>query len=299
MNILHLKYAVEVAATGSINKAAENLYMGQPNLSRAIKELEESLGITIFHRTPKGIHITDEGKEFLHYARRILAQVEQVERLYDESHKQALNFSLCAPDDSYIFRAVSELSAGLDINKPLKLYCVHGDFVSTVNGVIHSNYNLGIVRYNVRSDRTAKAMLKEKGLELEEIRESEHRVIMHKSHPLAELPRITLADLECFTEIISPSFASGSLFEERENSKRQIYVSDRAARTELLSKVKDTFMWAEPDEYLQKNSEFAEKVCINHERNYKDVLIYRRDYKLTQTDKDFVRELKKQKNEII
>ena len=55
MNILHLKYAVEVAKTRSISKAAENLYMGQPNLSRAIKELEESLGITIFRRTTKGI----------------------------------------------------------------------------------------------------------------------------------------------------------------------------------------------------------------------------------------------------
>ena len=54
MNILHLKYAVEIAKTGSLNKAAENLYMGQPNLSRAIRELEAGLGITIFERTPRG-----------------------------------------------------------------------------------------------------------------------------------------------------------------------------------------------------------------------------------------------------
>ena len=82
MNILHLKYAVEVAKTKSISKAAENLYMGQPNLSRAIKELEESLGITIFDRTPKGITLTPQGEEFLQYARRIISQVDEVEQMY-------------------------------------------------------------------------------------------------------------------------------------------------------------------------------------------------------------------------
>ena len=59
MNLLHFKYAVEIAKTKSISQAAENLYMGQPNLSRAIKELEEKLGITIFLRNSKGIEITD------------------------------------------------------------------------------------------------------------------------------------------------------------------------------------------------------------------------------------------------
>ena len=67
MNIVHLKYAVEIARTKSISKAAENLYMAQPNLSRAVKELEEALGITIFKRTSKGITVTPEGEEFLRY----------------------------------------------------------------------------------------------------------------------------------------------------------------------------------------------------------------------------------------
>ena len=82
MNILHLKYAVEISRTKSISQAAENLYMGQPNLSRAIKELEENLGITIFERTPKGISVTPDGEEFLQYAKRIIKQVEDVEAMY-------------------------------------------------------------------------------------------------------------------------------------------------------------------------------------------------------------------------
>ena len=65
MNLLHLKYVVEVEKTRSISKAAENLLMGQPNLSRAIRDLEQSLGVTLFRRTSKGISPTPEGEEFL------------------------------------------------------------------------------------------------------------------------------------------------------------------------------------------------------------------------------------------
>ena len=97
MNILHLKYAVEVAKTKSISKAAENLYMGQPNLSRAIKELEESLGITIFDRTPKGITLTPQGEEFLQYARRIISQVDEVEQMYKNRASGKQKFSVCVP----------------------------------------------------------------------------------------------------------------------------------------------------------------------------------------------------------
>ena len=82
MNLVQLKYAVEIADTGSINKAAENLFIGQPNLSRAIKELESSLNITIFHRSAKGMDLTPDGENFIRYARTILKQVEDVENLF-------------------------------------------------------------------------------------------------------------------------------------------------------------------------------------------------------------------------
>ncbi|MBQ7090686.1 MAG: LysR family transcriptional regulator, partial [Clostridia bacterium] len=105
MNIVHLKYAVEIAKTQSISKAAENLYMGQPNLSRAVRELEESLGITIFNRTPKGISITPDGEEFLQYARRIIAQVDEMEELYQKGQTNRKRFSVSGPRAGYIASA--------------------------------------------------------------------------------------------------------------------------------------------------------------------------------------------------
>ena len=71
MNILHIKYAVEVAKAGSLNKAAEKLLTAAPNVSRAIKDLEADIGITIFERTAKGMELTPDGEEFISYAKGI------------------------------------------------------------------------------------------------------------------------------------------------------------------------------------------------------------------------------------
>ena len=84
MNLQHMKYAVAVAETGSINKAADRLFVGQSNLSRAIKELENSLGVAIFERSAHGMELTPEGGVFLRYAKAILQQVDEVEHMFTE-----------------------------------------------------------------------------------------------------------------------------------------------------------------------------------------------------------------------
>ena len=69
MNVIYLKYAVAVAKAGSLNKAAEELFVAQPNLSRAIKELEKELGTVIFERTSKGISLTPDGEKLVAYGK--------------------------------------------------------------------------------------------------------------------------------------------------------------------------------------------------------------------------------------
>ena len=82
MTLLHMKYAVEIAETNSINKAAERLYVGQSALSRAIKELETSLGTTLFERSAKGMVLTQDGEVFIRYAKRVLEQVDELENTF-------------------------------------------------------------------------------------------------------------------------------------------------------------------------------------------------------------------------
>lgn len=82
MTLQQLKYVIEVARSQSINKAAQRLFISQPSLSNALKELEEELGIKIFLRSNKGIIITSEGSEFLGYARQVVEQAELLESRY-------------------------------------------------------------------------------------------------------------------------------------------------------------------------------------------------------------------------
>ena len=97
MNILHVRYAVEVSNAGSLNKASEKLFVAVPNISRSIKELEADLGITIFERTSKGVELTAEGGEFIGYAKALLGQIEQIENIYkkDSVKKQKFFVNTC------------------------------------------------------------------------------------------------------------------------------------------------------------------------------------------------------------
>jgi DNA-binding transcriptional LysR family regulator len=94
MNTQLLKYALEVERTGSITQAADNLFMAQPNLSKAIKELEDTLGIEIFKRTSKGMVPTEKGAEFLMYARNIVAQINEMESLYISRNEAKQRFNI-------------------------------------------------------------------------------------------------------------------------------------------------------------------------------------------------------------
>jgi molybdenum-dependent DNA-binding transcriptional regulator ModE len=127
MNIIHLRYAVEIAKTKSISKAAENLYMGQPNLSRAIRELEEGLGIIIFNRTSKGISITPDGEEFLQYAKRILSQLDEMEELYHKIQDRCFaddgGYDVATSIEIEQFDDETEISNDLDFQNPVCPEC--------------------------------------------------------------------------------------------------------------------------------------------------------------------------------
>ena len=121
MNILHMKYAVEVAKLGSLNKAAETLMIAQPNISRSIKELEADLGITIFKRSAKGMVLTPYGEEFMYYAQDILNRIERMELSYkDGSHKKR-KFSISVPVPATFLLPLPSFPNGLAM---LTLKCI-------------------------------------------------------------------------------------------------------------------------------------------------------------------------------
>lgn len=307
MNVMHMKYAVEIANTKSISKAAENLYMGQPNLSRAIKELEESLGITIFKRTTKGISVTPEGEEFLQYAKRIISQVEEVEEIYRNGKSKKQRFSVCVPRASYISDAFAEFAKNIDTSVSAEIFYKETNSMRTINNIVKEDYNLGIIRYQSSFDKYFTSMFNEKKLMHETITEFSYVLLMSKSHPLADKEKIELKDLADYIEIshADPYVPSLPLIDVKkaelsESVDKHIFVFERGSQFVLLEKVPTTFMWVSPipDELLKKYS-LVQKKCIGNTKLYKDVLIYRKGYKLTELDDAFITEVCTAKRKIM
>ena len=112
---------VEVERVGSITKAAANLFMGQPNLSKAIKEVENEIGITVFKRSAKGVFPTEKGAEFLEYAKTILVQMEKIEGLYKPELTDTIRFGISVPRATYITHAFTSFVNELDPAKRISI----------------------------------------------------------------------------------------------------------------------------------------------------------------------------------
>lgn len=298
MNILHLKYAVEVAKTKSISKAAENLYMGQPNLSRAVKELEESLGIVIFERTTKGISVTPDGEEFLQYARRIIREVDEIEELYRNARTKKQRFSACVPRASYISYAFTEFSKHIDTDSPCDIFYKETNSMRTIDNVAKEEYNIGIVRYQSIYEPYFERKFAEKNLTSRLLAEFSYVLLASEKSPLAKKKNVAPKELAPFVEIshADPYVPSLPLMDARkaelsEFVDKHVFVFERGSQFRLLESVPNTFMWVSPvpEDLLEKYH--LVQIPAENPKKHKDVLIFREDYKLSALDNCFIDEV--------
>ena len=306
MNILHVKYAAEVAKLGSLNKAAETLMVAQPNISRSIKELEADLGITIFKRSSKGMVLTPDGEAFMDQARDILHRIEKIEQSYrDGSHKKR-KFSISVPRACYISGALAEFSKGIG-DSDVEIYYKETNSKKTIKKLLENEYKLGIIRYSENYEKYYMNMLEERGLVSETVAEFSYVLIMSRDNPLAQKETITYEDLSSYIEIAHadpyvPSLSMSKVFREElpDNIGQRIFVFERASQFDLLSENPRTFMWVSPasQEILDRYN-LVQRACEGNKKLYKDVLIYHKGYKLTRLDRDFIAALIKAREKYI
>lgn len=306
MNILHVKYAAEVARLGSLSRAAESLLVAQPNISRSIKELEGSLGITIFHRTPKGMILTPDGEEFMDYARDILLRIERMEQSYrDGSHKKR-KFSIAAPRACYISAAMADFSKKIG-GAPAEIYYKETNSKKAIKMLLENEYKLGIIRYADNYEKYYQSMLEEKGLVGTQIAEFSYVLLMSRESPLSQKALISYDDLSSYIEIAHadhyvPTLSMSKVFREElpDNIGRRIFVFERASQYDLLSENPETFMWVSPasQKMLDKYG-LVLRACEGNKKVYKDVLIYQKGYKLTRLDRAFIDSLAEAKQKFL
>lgn len=306
MNTQHLKYAIEVERTCSITQAAENLYMGQPNLSKAIKELEDSIGYAIFERTSKGVTPTQKGLEFLSYARNILNQIDKMEALSDTAVSNTQNFNISIPRGSYIADAITRFVAEFDDTKGILVNVHETNSFQVINNIIDGPFHTGIIRYQTEYENYFYDYLNEKKLCSEPLWEFDLLALMSVNHPLAAKEKIEYEELMEYTEIehgdtIIPYLMQGNNMKisKSDKTEKHIYIYERCNQYDMLSTIPTTFMWVSPipEKWLTRY-DLIQRRCKAAGQHYKDVFIYLKDYKLTELDRKFIDKLSEAKNEV-
>jgi DNA-binding transcriptional LysR family regulator len=305
LNTLYLKYAVEVERSGSITKAAENLYMNQPHLSKTIRELEETLGTPIFRRTPRGMLPTKAGSEFLAYAKNILAQVELIENLASGDRSSRIELSVTAPRASYISYAFTEYVKTLPTGRPLAIDYRESNFARAIENVVEEESDLGIIRFPTRHESYFIDFLQEKGLDFEVVSHFRRLILMSEEHPLAKQNPLTPSRLEEYIEIMHgdasiPSPAKPQKTSDEKNGGKEITIYERGSQLELLGRIPLTYMWTSPvPEEVLAAFDLVQRRCDSpRTEHHKDLLIYRNGYRFTEGDSAFISKLKKVVQEI-
>ncbi|MFB0919452.1 MAG: LysR family transcriptional regulator [Oscillospiraceae bacterium] len=305
MNTLFFKYALEVKKTASITQAAENLFMAQPNLSKAIKEIEDTLGFAIFERKSTGVTPTAKGAQFLDYARNIVQNLDKIEAIGESGEEEVQKFSLAMPRGSYIATAITNFVSELNQAKGIDLNILETNSLQTINNVAEGKFNLGIIRYQMVYEQYFKDFLKEKQLRSDTIWEFEYLALMSRAHSLADVQEIKPSDLEQSIEIIHGDTIIPYLSQEKNKAqkasavKKRITLYERGNQFELLSHIPTTFMWVSPiPAEMLARFELVQRKCRFQGNKYKDMLIYMQDYSFSQLDKRFIDRLYEAKNEV-
>ncbi len=194
MTLQQIYYALTIAQTKSMNKAAEQLFISQPSLTNAIKELEKETGIAIFRRTNKGVIKTNEGEEFLMYARQVYQQYELLAGKYSDAKNIKRKFCVSTQHYSFAVRAFVETVKRFDTTK-YEFAVREEKTYNVIDDVSGFKSEIGIIYMSDYNRRIIEKMLRDKFLEFHRLVECKAYVYMWKKHPLANKKSITLDEL--------------------------------------------------------------------------------------------------------
>lgn len=232
MTIQQLKYAVTAAEKGTMSEAAQFLFIAQPSLTNAIRDLEKELRITIFHRTNKGIIATNEGEEFLGYARQILQQVGLIEEKYIDGKSRKQIFSVSAQHYSFAVNAFVDVIKTFG-SQSYDFTLRETQTYEIIQDVSRLKSEVGILYLLRENENIIGKIITESGLIFEELFTASPHVFISYRHPLAEKECISLYDLKnypylCFEQGDYNSFYFSEEILSSISREMTIKVRDRA-----------------------------------------------------------------------
>ncbi len=243
MTLQQLKYIIGVSETGSINRAAEQLYVSQPSLTAAIKDVENEFNIVLFNRSSKGISLTNQGKEFVQYARQVYIQYDSLLDRFDPSRKRKTKFAVSCQHFSFCVKSfinvVQQIEKQEGAADQFEFAINETRTATVIDDVANLRSELGILNLTDFNRAALSKVFAAHDLEFQKLISCNAYVYLWKEHPLAGRSQLTFDDLHDFPCLMFDQNADSSLFyaeeimAEKEYSKI-IRTTDRATNLNLM-----------------------------------------------------------------
>ena len=238
MTLAQLRYAITVAGASSMNEAARKLFISQPSLSAAIKELEEEVGVELFKRTNRGISVTLEGEEFIGYARQVVEQYNLIESKYILKENTKKTFGVSMQHYTFAVKAFVEMVKQFGMDE-YEFEIHETKTYDVIEDVKNCKSEIGILYLNDFNKKVLTKLFHESAVEFHELLKCHIYVYLWKGHPLASKEEITLEELEEYPCLSFDQGHNNSFYFAEEvlstyDYKRLIKANDRATFLNLM-----------------------------------------------------------------
>ncbi len=238
MTIQQLKYLVEISRCGSMNKAAKNLFVSQPSISKAIRELEDDLGIDVFHRdNTKKLKFTLEGTELLHHAKSLIEQSDNIEQLFASKNKQEyLRLIVSSQHYAFVVKSFIEFMNNHNFND-YELLLRERKTYQIIEDVYTQQSSAGIIFLSTSTEKFVRKYLLSKNIEFNSLAIVNLHAFIRKNHPLARQKTVTLDELSKYPFISYEQENNSLNFSEEAiviNAKQSVNVLDRATMNNII-----------------------------------------------------------------
>lgn len=238
MTLTQLKYAITVSEAGSMNQAAKELFISQPSLSLAIRDLEEEIGVELFRRSSRGILLTPDGEEFIGYAKQVVEQYQLIESKYVQKEKVKKKFSVSMQHYTFAVKAFVEMvkKVGMDQYE----FAIHETKThEVIENVRNFRSEIGILYLNDFNEQVMSKLLRENSLEFTELFQCDTYVYLWSGHPLTGEAVISMDQLEeypclAFDQGKNNSFYLAEEMKSTYEYKKIIKADDRATLLNLM-----------------------------------------------------------------
>ena len=238
MTLQQLKYVITIAETSSITTAAQRLFIAQPSLSKAVAELEKEMGITIFHRSNRGVYLSEDGTKFLSYARQIIEQTELLESEYKSSPPPNRAFAVSSQHYAFVVNAFVELVREYGRDK-YEFSLRELKTAEIIEDVRTHRSDIGVIYLSSFNHEVIKHILQTEEIQFVPLFTAKPHVFVSRKNPLAGRKSVTLDDLKDYPRLTYDQGVKNSFYFAEElhitaESPKNIVVSDRATLFNLL-----------------------------------------------------------------